>query len=176
MLWPRIIQHTESDSFDTCLPSTDTRVTCPSGLEPAAMGFPMRLPSPSSDLAGCSLTDTARHKPDRGLRGRCSQQEKQWKRQTWKHMKRIDRSGGGGERLHWSWSVLKHAVKHGEGGTVCRGSLTDQRLTTPFNKHFFISLVLTKALCPMPRKPEQNSNSETAQFFLLQSSIPPITS
>lgn len=38
--------------FYTCLLSTDTHITWPSGLEPAAMGFPVRQPGQSRDLAG----------------------------------------------------------------------------------------------------------------------------
>lgn len=95
-----------------------TYITWPSGLEPAAMGFPIRQRGESSDMAGCSLTDTAQHKQDRGLRGRCSQQEKhsgngrKRKRQIWQGIKCIDGSRGGGERLHRTWSVLKHTVEH----------------------------------------------------------------
>lgn len=104
----------------------------------------------------------------RGLRGRCRQQRKQWKRQTWQGMKCIDGSRRGGERLHGTWPALKRAVEHCKGGAICRAFLTDWRLTTPLNKHFFISLLITKALCPMPWKSKQISNSEityTLHFF-----------
>lgn len=80
------------------------RHTCnlASGLEPAAMGSPIRQWGQSSDLAGCSLTDTAQHKHDRGLRGKCSQQEKQ--------------SGKG--RLDRVWNALTGAGEEEKGSIV----------------------------------------------------------
>lgn len=71
-----------------------------------------------------------------------------------------------------------------EGGNICRGSHTNQSLTTPFNEHFLTPFLLTKGSeasllfvlhCGNSNRTQTTLRRHETSTFLLQSSTPPFT-